>query len=479
MNNILFSTALKCCFFGTIALTTLLASCDPSDDKPKNDDPVTAAFTYNLQGSCPTPCQVCFTNTSQNADTYTWDFGNGQTSTEASPCVSYANNGTYTVTLVARNGGESSTRSQTITIQDNVERYKLILPANTSGIVDHLLQDGQTTYGMTTVDGHQKMCRFISSTDFTLEQFPAITKVNDLVLDLDGGILCVGTADTPEKVSLVKIVPPVLFNMPFARIYTVGSPSNGSSVVPKNTNSSPGYIIGGSVGVPVNTQAHLVNVHYDGPLQFSDPVENASGISNIFRNADNGSFSYVAIGTWFDPSSQKFDYRIFTVNENGIDHLPINSYPGIGNGYNDVVADAAQSSDRGTYAVVGTLDDKQSFLTLRYQNQSFSPPSIKQNFPSNVTSLKSVCSLANNQGFAVSGLIKTGPGFFDYGIYVAKIDNAGNTVWEKTLGYNNSIAGDIVATPDGGFIVGGQEYCPSYLCSNPVLYKLDSNGEYQ
>lgn len=44
---------------------------------------------------------VGFTNTSQNASSYFWDFGDGGTSTEVNPSHEYLENGEYTVTLTA------------------------------------------------------------------------------------------------------------------------------------------------------------------------------------------------------------------------------------------------------------------------------------------------------------------------------------------------------------------------------------------
>jgi len=59
-----------------------------------------SAFTYtenveNIQG------QVQFTNGSIGGTTYFWDFGNGETSYKESPKVTYADDGTYQVMLVA------------------------------------------------------------------------------------------------------------------------------------------------------------------------------------------------------------------------------------------------------------------------------------------------------------------------------------------------------------------------------------------
>ena len=58
-------------------------------------DPV-AAFTPNQNGN-----EFTFTNSSQNASSYTWDFGDGAMSTEESPTHTYDQTGDFTVTLTA------------------------------------------------------------------------------------------------------------------------------------------------------------------------------------------------------------------------------------------------------------------------------------------------------------------------------------------------------------------------------------------
>lgn len=62
---------------------------------------------------------VVFTNQTQfvNAEPdYSWDFGDGQTSTENSPSHTYTSGGTYTVTLTATNDCGNSTTIQTVDI---------------------------------------------------------------------------------------------------------------------------------------------------------------------------------------------------------------------------------------------------------------------------------------------------------------------------------------------------------------------------
>lgn len=68
-----------------------------------------AGFTVNKTAQCMTAHQFQFTNTSaiadENALAYSWDFGDGTTSTEASPAKTYAQPGYYKVILTA--GSES------------------------------------------------------------------------------------------------------------------------------------------------------------------------------------------------------------------------------------------------------------------------------------------------------------------------------------------------------------------------------------
>ncbi|HYG52961.1 MAG TPA: N-acetylmuramoyl-L-alanine amidase [Flavobacteriales bacterium] len=62
---------------------------------------------------------VGFTNTSVNADGYSWDFGDGQTSTGANPWNLYTAPGVYTVTMIAVNGPcVNDTAYATIVVMD-------------------------------------------------------------------------------------------------------------------------------------------------------------------------------------------------------------------------------------------------------------------------------------------------------------------------------------------------------------------------
>jgi PKD repeat protein len=96
-----------------VALIGLLTSC--SEDNKVNT--VTADFEFELvvEGY---QAIVTLTNSSENATAYEWSFpsSNIENSTDENPSVTYTENGTYTITLVATDGVTSDTKSVEITI---------------------------------------------------------------------------------------------------------------------------------------------------------------------------------------------------------------------------------------------------------------------------------------------------------------------------------------------------------------------------
>lgn len=73
-------------------------------------DPV-ANFQENTTGN-----MVQLTNNSQNASTYLWNFGDGNTSTSQHPTHTYTIDGNYTITLTAKHCGYSSIVSKNVQI---------------------------------------------------------------------------------------------------------------------------------------------------------------------------------------------------------------------------------------------------------------------------------------------------------------------------------------------------------------------------
>jgi len=87
-------------------------------------DPV-ASFQYEASES--NYLEIVFSNFSENAVSYSWDFGDGETSSEENPTHEYASEGTYTVVLTAMNEEDvSATYQQDIEVTDPDAAYKLL-----------------------------------------------------------------------------------------------------------------------------------------------------------------------------------------------------------------------------------------------------------------------------------------------------------------------------------------------------------------
>lgn len=84
---------------------------NPADEPGIPAPKPVAGYTGAVDG-----LRIDFTNTSTNALSYNWDFGDGSSSTQANPSHTYAAAGAYTVVLTATNDAGSSTYSQEFTV---------------------------------------------------------------------------------------------------------------------------------------------------------------------------------------------------------------------------------------------------------------------------------------------------------------------------------------------------------------------------
>lgn len=78
------------------ATATILQGCDKKNSSAGN----TPDANFSVSGyETAAPCPVTFINTSTNATSYLWNFGDGNTSTSSNPVHTYASNGTYLLKL--------------------------------------------------------------------------------------------------------------------------------------------------------------------------------------------------------------------------------------------------------------------------------------------------------------------------------------------------------------------------------------------
>jgi len=82
-----------------------LSSCTPTVAKFMKEASATEA-----------PTKITFKNNSENAETYAWDFGDGNISEEKDPVHTYIKPGSYTITLTVRKGKKLATASQVVEV---------------------------------------------------------------------------------------------------------------------------------------------------------------------------------------------------------------------------------------------------------------------------------------------------------------------------------------------------------------------------
>lgn len=130
--------------WGTYTIT-LVVSANMCTDTARQDVVIlpplpVASFTGSGRGCA--PLTVSFTNTSQGALAYQWDFGDGGTSIAVDPVYTYYTPGTYTVTLVATGiGGGTSTavKVDSVVVHPSATAYFILQP-------DHVVVPSQPVF---------------------------------------------------------------------------------------------------------------------------------------------------------------------------------------------------------------------------------------------------------------------------------------------------------------------------------------------
>lgn len=86
-------------------------------NKESSDLPV-AGFTTSPTGD--SPFNISFTDSSTNATSWFWKFGDGNVSKESNPTHNYSKEGTYTAILIVNNTNGWSAKTQEITVQNGL-----------------------------------------------------------------------------------------------------------------------------------------------------------------------------------------------------------------------------------------------------------------------------------------------------------------------------------------------------------------------
>ena len=199
-----------------------------------------ANFTGTPLSGC-SPIIVVFTDLSTNNPTsWSWNFGNGSTSSLRNPTATYFNPGTYTVTLTATNASGSNTLVRTSYVTVFAQPTVNFTANDTAGCFPHTvnftdLSNGGAGNSITTWewdfgDGTLSNLQNPSHTYITSGNFTVTLKVTN-----DKG--CVRTYSRPQY---IRITPGVVVN--FSDSYPITQCAPPINVTFNNTSTGPGVL---------------------------------------------------------------------------------------------------------------------------------------------------------------------------------------------------------------------------------------------
>lgn len=188
-----------------------------------------AAFTVPVSYVCGTLASIGLSNTSSNALTYTWDFGNGAASSFMNPTVTYTNSGNFAITLTAANQ---------FGCFDTAQHSVIVYPTVTAdfSLYDTCLNTQPIQFTNTSAGANSYLWRF-GDGGSSLVQNPS----NNYAAAGTYTVTLVGTtgvcADTVSRQVTVYPVPDAAFTVPVA--YVCGTPAS-VSLTNTSTNAA-GY----------------------------------------------------------------------------------------------------------------------------------------------------------------------------------------------------------------------------------------------
>ena len=104
-----------------IAAFALFTACEETTDNTTTPDAV-ACFNYSPNTELTAGTEITFTNCSENATNFAWNFGDGSTSTDENPVHTFETAGEYQVQLVAANETSADTVSKIIFVESDVNQ---------------------------------------------------------------------------------------------------------------------------------------------------------------------------------------------------------------------------------------------------------------------------------------------------------------------------------------------------------------------
>ncbi|MFM2195753.1 MAG: hypothetical protein RL092_1353 [Bacteroidota bacterium] len=145
---------------------------------------------------------IQFLNNSSNANSYVWNFGDGNTSTSSNPNYTYASGGDYIVTLTATNGDCTDTFTLNLTsvsVSENIAFADLnIFPNPTSEILN--IEFGQEMSDLVQIDLYDLTGKKVMSSQNNVSAGNNFLQIN--ISDLESGIYFLNLNNAVSSVSI-------------------------------------------------------------------------------------------------------------------------------------------------------------------------------------------------------------------------------------------------------------------------------------
>jgi PKD repeat protein len=475
---------------------------------------VTAKFSHDKLGvTCDSPCVVKFTNNSIGAKNYTWNFGEGGTSTETNPIYTFKKSGRFEVKLTATgDGGCINVSTEIVTVNtpitpDPIPDFTFtylngnqFAPAtvaftNTSqNAISYKWEFGdgkgisnqtspQYLYATTddfsvklettnSVGVKKQMIKTVSIKAITFKKFYAAiaqgSEGEDIIQTSDGGYAIVG--ETGGTVSLNTLKIDIKGNLLWNIVFPTADISYGRSL----TQASDGGIVTVGLNNIYTGNSDLQIVKFDpftGAAIWNKMIggtKNEGGIS-IEKTSDGG---FIVCGSTESQGNAKGDIYVVKVNSLGITQW---AKP-----FTDATTSygikAIQTSEGG-FIVLGITKERTTPLLLKLDALGNKVWSKTPNVDINTTGITNM-SKTTDAGYIICGYkrLTANPAISDF--FLLKTDSLGNQQWQKSYGDSRPLYGNRVEQCfDGGYVmVGSSSNIFSKAESFMYLFRMDSNG---